>query len=250
MEEGNLNIHNLQDVGINAMQLISSVICMPVEMVIRPSSGSRYYPPGVVFLTTILMLFLPVFSMGVSMIPFIGGNPPSGIFDLGSLSKLYFFLSFAHGVRVYRLMAHPEREEFSWYEGPPLFFIKMIPGSKSFWVTRMAIEPVLVFLTASVLNSLFIFQSGLTAYIHVAAVALAFKQFTHWYRAWEMMRDVLDSRNAGPLFSKVMENTATDEDRSVIYLASLQRNASPDLKKSAAAQITNAYVQGGTDATE
>lgn len=250
MEEGNLSIHNLQDVGINILHLVCSVICMPVELVIRPFSGSRYYQPGVVFLSTILMLFLPIFSMGISMIPFIGGRPPAGLFDIGSLSKLFFLLSFVHGIRIYRLMAHPEREEFSWYEGPPLFFIKLIPGSKSFWVTRMLIEPVLVFLTASVLSGLFIFQSGLATYLHVAAVALAFKQFTVWYRTWEMLRDILDSRNAGPLFSKLVENTATDEDRSVIYLASLQKNASPDLKKSAADQISTAYRQGATNATE
>jgi hypothetical protein len=214
------------------------------------AEGIEYYPPGVVFLSTLLMLFLPLFSMGISMIPFIGGHPPPGLFDLGSLSKLFFLLSFVHGIRIYRLMAHPEREEFSWYEGPPLFFIKLIPGSKSFWVTRLVIEPVFVFVTASVLGGLFIFQSGLVTFLHVSAIALAFKQFTVWYRTWEMLRDILDSRNAAPLFSKVVENTATDEDRSVIYLASLQRNASPDLKKSAAEQVATAYGQGGTHVTE
>jgi len=244
-ESGMFDINQLQDVAINAVCFFCSVLCMPVEIILRPKYGTRYFPPAVLFFAAVMMLFLPLISAATTavthMIPFMGAPPPQGMFDIGSLSKLFFLLSFIHSIRLYRRMIHMETEQFSWYEGPPLFFIQLIPGTKSFWFTRIAIEPALVFVTAMVLNTLFIFQSGLTHFLYLAALALAMKQFTHWYRSWELLRGILDSRNTGPLISKFIENTATEEDLSVIHLASFPKSTPPDLRKAAAVHVARIY---------
>jgi len=245
-ESGPLNINNLQDVAINIVNLFCSIVCMPVEIILRPTYGTRYFPPAAVFLSAVLMLFLPLVLAATTavthMIPFMGAAPPPpGMFDIGSLSKLYFLLSFIHGFRLYRRMVHMEKEQFSWYEGPPLPFMQLIPFSKSFWVTRIVIEPVLVFVIASVANSFYIFQDGLTNYLHLAALALAMKQFTHWYRSWQLLRDILDSRNTGPLIGKFLDNSATEEELAPIHLASFPKNTPPDLRKAAAVHIARAY---------
>lgn len=234
-EHGLLNIHDLHNVGINALQLITSVFCMPVEMILRPFYGTRYFPPVVLFLSTMLMFFMPILSMGISMIPFVGHQ--AGMFDIASLAKLYFLLLFIHGIRTYLRMIHIEKEQFSWYEGQPLPFIPLIPGSRSFWRTRILIEPAFVFVTATVLGSLDIFQPSLTHYLQFLAFALAMKQFTHWYRSWEAQRDMLDAQNLGPTIGKFMENTATPEEISVIHIASFPQNSTPELHKAMATHI-------------
>ena len=245
-ESGLLNINNLQDTAMNVVNLFCSVICMPVEIILRPTYGTRYFPPAVVFLSAVLMLFLPLLSAASTavthMIPFMGAaQPPSGMFDIGSLSKLFFLLSFIHGIRLYRLMIHMEKEKISSYEGPPLPFIPLIPGSQVFFLTRIFIEPVLVFVTATVANSFFIFQDGLTNYLHLAALALAMKQFAHWYRSFQLLRDILDARNTGPLIGKFLDNSATEEELAPIHLASFPKNTPSELRKAAAIHIARAY---------
>ena len=240
-ESGSFNVHNLQDVAINVVNLVCSVFCMPVEMIIRPRYSTRYFPPAVTFLCTILMFFLPLLWMGVNMIPFIGGHPPPGLFDIASFAKIYFLLLLVHGIRTYLRMIHMEKEEFSWSEGPPLPFMHLIPGTSSLWRTRIFIEPAFVFVTASVLNVLGIFQSNLTTYLHFLALTLAMKQITHWYRTWEVRRDWLDQQNLAPLISRLVENTASQEDLAVIHLASFPKTASPELRKAAAIHIAKSY---------
>ena len=245
--ESGLTLNNAQDVAINALHFFCSILCMPVEIVLRPTYGTRYFPPANVFLSTVLMLFLPLLSTAATavshLVPFVGGPPPSGLFDITSFSKLYFLLSFVHGFRLYRRMFKPLTEEFSWYEGPPLPFIQLIPGSQSFWRTRILIEPGLLFATATLLGSFYIFQPGLTRYLQLAALALAMKQFAHWFRSWQMLRDILDSRNSGPLISKFIDDTATEEDLSVIHLAAFPKDTPPELRKAAAVHVARAYGQ-------
>jgi len=61
-----------------------------------------------------LMLFLPALSVVTEevqqMLPFTQFHKPPGLFGIGSLSKLYFLLSFIHGVRLWRLMVYMEKE--------------------------------------------------------------------------------------------------------------------------------------------
>jgi hypothetical protein len=91
------------------------------------------------------MLLLPalaaLYSSVVQMIPFARYAPPPGIFDLMSLTKLYFMMCLVHGVRIGRRMLHPELEMHSRYEGPALPFFSLIPKSQSFYFTRIVLEP-------------------------------------------------------------------------------------------------------------
>jgi hypothetical protein len=136
-----MNIDQLQNLAINAVEGVCGIACRPVEMILRPWHGTRYFPVPVIFLSTMLMIFLPLMSAmatGITqMLPFAGFQPPIGLFGIGSFSKLYFVLSFIHGIRLWRLMLHMEKEAHSEYEGPPLFFLQLLPGSGSFWKTRI-----------------------------------------------------------------------------------------------------------------
>jgi len=244
-ESGPMNITQLQNFAINAVETFCSVISMPVEQILRPWYGTRYFSVPVFFLSAVLMIVLPAFSAvatGVAqMVPFVHVMAPAGLFDIGSLSKLFFLLSFLHGIRLYRRMVHMELEELSHFEGAPLPFIHLVPGSRSFWITRIAIEPALLFIAATLLANFYIIQPGLSAYLHFAALTLAMKNFIGWYRAWEFLRDTLDARNAGPLIAKLLENTATESDLARIHLASFPKNIAPELRQAAAVHIAHSF---------
>jgi hypothetical protein len=246
-----MNINDLQNMAMNVVETFCGILCMPIEVILRPRYGTRYFPPPVVFFSALLMILLPAFAATVSgfshMIPFMGAPAPQGMFGIGSLSKLYFLLVFVHGFRLYRRMIHPEREANSAFEGPPLPFLRLIPGSGSFWFTRIVIEPVLVFLAASILENLFVFQPGLATYLRVAALALAMKSFIGWYRAWEYIRNVLDARFAAPIVTKLVEEQATQEEMDTIHLASFPKNLPPDIRKATISHIARTLSPDGSD---
>jgi hypothetical protein len=131
-------------------------------------------------------------------LPFTHYRAPIGLFGIGSMSKLYFILSFIHGIRLWRLVVQMEKEKVSTFEGPPLFFFQLLPKSSSFWFTRIVLEPFFVFIAATILGRLFIFQYGLTHYLQIAALMLAMKQLIEWNRAWEYLRILMDSLNLAP----------------------------------------------------
>ena len=168
-----------------------------------------------------------------------------GLFSIGSLSKLYFLLSFVHGIRLYRRMIDMSREQNSEFEGPPLPFFHLLPGSGSFWFTRIVLEPAVVFVAATLLEGIFIFQSGLSTYLHFAALALAMKNFIGWYKAWEYLRQLMDMRFAAPIIAKLVENQATEDDLAPIHLASFPKNLSPDIRQAAVSHIARVVLAGG-----
>jgi hypothetical protein len=243
-----MNITQLQNMAINVVEGFCSVISMPVELILRPWYGTRYFPVPVFFFSAVLMILLPAFSAvatGVTqMIPFAHFRPPAGLFGIGALARLFFLLSFLHGIRLYRRMIRMELEDHSQFEGPPLPFIHLIPGSGSFWLTRIAIEPAFLFIAATLLGNFYIVTPGLAAYLHFAALTLAMKNFVSWYRAWEFLRDALDMRNAGPLVARLLDNTATEADLARIHLASFPKNLAPDIRQAAAAHIARVYSPG------
>jgi len=249
-ESGSMNIQQLQNVAMNVVETFCSIIAMPVEIILRPRYGTRYFPPPVVFFSAALMLFLPLFSSVATtvtgMIPFSHFTTPPGLFGIGSLAKLYFLLSFIHGIRIYRRMINPLLEDHSEYEGPPLPFFRLIPKGQSFWFTRIVLEPAFVFLAATLLANFYIVQPGLAAYLHFAALTLAMKQFIHWYEAWQFIRNILDARNAGPVIAKFVDNTATEDDLAQVHLASLPKNTPADLRQAAAAHIARLVSPGTT----
>jgi hypothetical protein len=247
------NLEQLHRIAINLVEFFCSIIAMPIEIIIRWQYGTRYFPIPVVFLSTMMMVFLPLLSQaadGVArMIPFHGAAPPPpGMFSFANFASLYFFLSFLHGFRVWRRMAYPELEHLSRWEGPPLPFFYLLPGARSHWVLRILIEPVSLFVSSIFLEHAFIIQSGLATYIRVAAVALVFKNFIFWYRAWEFIRDYLDNANMAPIVAALMQNKASPQDLAKIHLATFPK-ASPGLMAGVAARIAQAFSRTNSETT-
>jgi hypothetical protein len=244
-QSGNLNVAHLHNSALNIVEAACGVVSRPLELVLRPWHGTRYFPVPIIALSTLMLIVLPAISAmaaGIAaMIPFSHPARPVGIFDIMSFAKLYFLLSAIHCFRLYRRMVHMHLEDHSNFEGPALPFFQLIPWSRSFWLTRIVLEPAFVLLTAIVLQDLFIIQSGLAIYLQLAAVALAMKNFVSWYRAWEYLRDLLDARNAGPILASLVENKATDEELASINLASFPKDVSPEIRTQAAITIARAY---------
>jgi len=245
-QSGAMNIDQLQEVAMNVVQNFCAIIAMPVEIIIRPHYGTRYYPVPVTFFACVLMILMPLFSAMatgiVNMIPFSHARAPIGLFGIGSLSQLFFLLLLIHGIRLYRRMMDMSREENSRFEGPPLPFFQLIPGTQSFWRTRIVIEPALVFIVATVLGRFFIFQSGLVTYLQIAALMLTMKSFIAWFWQWEFIRGIIDTRFAGPIIARLVENRATEEDLATVHLASFPKDLSPDLREAAVSHIARAYA--------
>ena len=244
-DSGALNMEHLQEGSINIVKTICSIVAMPVEMLIRPQYGTRYFSVPVTFCSAVLMLLLPALSAlatGImQMIPFSHYAPPPGMFDLASMTKLYFLLCIIHGYRLWQRMLHMEREQHSEYEGPPLPFFALLPKSRSFWFTRIILEPCFVFLAATVLEDLFIVQSSLGAYLHFAALTLVMKNFISWFKSWQFLRVNIDNRNSAPIIAKLLDNKATQEDLSPLHLASFPENLDPTTRQAAAVHIARLY---------
>jgi hypothetical protein len=240
-----LNLFELPNIAMNMVENFCSVIVRPVELILRPWHGSRYFTVVVIFLSNAMMIIIPLFtsiaSGVISMIPFSHPMMPVGMFGIASFAKLYFILSILHGIRIYRLMIHMENEEHSQFEGPCLPFFHVLPRSGWFWVTRIIWEPVFVFITATVLGHMFILQSGLVTFLQFSAMALAMKNFIGWYRAWEYIRNILDARYAGPIIAKLSTNTATDSDLAQIHMASFPKNVPDDIRRAAVNHIAHIF---------
>lgn len=246
------NINQFQDTMMNLVYNVCSVVTCPIEMALRPQYGSRYFPPIITFFSAAMMIVLPLFSeMAESfshMLPFARFGAPSGMFGIGTLSRLYFLGSMVHGFRIWRRMLHMEREENSVYEGPPLPIFHIIPGS--FWMVRIIYEPVFVFALSLVLPNFFILQSSAAHYLMLAALMLAMKNYVAWYRQWEFLRNMMDLRFAGPIIAKLVGNEATEDDLAPIHLASFPKNLPEDVRQAAASHIARAFSAPDTPAAE
>ena len=244
-QSGGLNINQLHETAINVVENFSGVVSRPVELIIRPWHGTRYFPIPVIFFSTATMIFLPIFSAfalgAISMLPLVRLQMPSGLFDITSLAKLYFLLSLIHGVRLYRRMIDMSLETNSTFEGPPLPFFALVPKGNNFWFCRIVLEPTFVMASAMVLGHLYVFTPGLVLYLQFAALALAMKNFIGWYRAWEYIRNLMDMRFAGPIIAKLAENKATDEELNTVHLAAFPKNLSPEMREAAVSHIARAF---------
>lgn len=174
------------------------------------------------------------------MLPFASFHGPVGLFGIGTLSKLFFLGSFVHGFRIWRRMIHLEQEKHSRSEGLALPIFRILPGG--FWLCRIVWEPLFVLAAAITLPNLFILQASAAHYLLLAAICLAMKQYTAWYREWEYLRDIMDNRFAGPIIAKVAENTATEDERATVHMASLPKDLPDDLRKDTIAHIARAYT--------
>jgi hypothetical protein len=238
------NIDHYQDAMINVVYNVCTIFTIPVEMVLRPQYGSRYFPPVLMFFTAVLMTLMPIFfavADGIGhMVPFVRFAAPVGLFGIGTFSKLFFLGSLIHGLRIWRRMIHMELEENSCYEGPPLPIFRLIPCS--FWMTRIIVEPLAVLALSIVLPNFFILQSSAANYLALTAFMLFMKQYVAWYQRWQFLRNLMDMRNAGPLIAKIVDNTASDDDYSSMHLAST-KNLPDGIRSDFTAHIARVFSQ-------
>jgi hypothetical protein len=235
-----VGVEHYQEFAINVVYTFTSIVSAPVEMVLRPQYGSEYFSPVVTFFAGVMMVMLPVISLfadGVShMIPFVRIPAPVGVFGIGTLSRLYFLGGFIHGFRIWRRMIHPERELHSQWAGPPLPFFYILPWS-SWWVIRIIYEPVFVFALSMVLTNFFILQGSAAHYLMFAAVMLAMKNYVEWYMQWRYLRQIMNSRAVAPIIAKVADNTATEDERAMVHMASLPKDIPEDLRRDTLAHV-------------
>ena len=57
-----MSFGQMQNIGMNIVETFCSVLSMPVEIILRPWYGTRYFPVPVIFFSAFLMLLLPTFS--------------------------------------------------------------------------------------------------------------------------------------------------------------------------------------------
>jgi hypothetical protein len=239
-----MSFAQMQQTAMNVVENLCSIVCMPVEIVLRPLYGTRYFPVPIAFFSAMMMIFLPFLSATATavtnMIPFHTSRPPAGLFGIGSFAMLYFFLSFLQGFRLWRRMVHMEMEQNSTFEGPPLPFFRLIPGNR-FWLTRIVLEPLFILVSAWILEHLFLIQSGLGTYLDFAAFTLAMKNFCVWYHQWEYIRNLMDMRFAAPIIAKLSRNEATEDELAPIHLASFPKNIAQDIRQEAVSHIARLF---------
>ncbi len=238
-QTGDMNLNLMMNMAYNAC----TIVTMPVEVILHPFYGTRYFQPPVMLMTFFLMVFLPLLSSlagGMAGMLF-RGQAPQGLFSLGDFSKLFFLIAFLNGFRLWRRMIKMHTELHSEFEGPALPFFRLVPGGKSFWTTRIVIEPIFVFLIASVLENTFIIQGGLSAYLHFASVLLVMKNYIAWFNEWEYLRKLMDMRNVGPIISRLVKNEATKEELASIHLAAFPEDLPKDIHRSAVEQLAKQY---------
>jgi hypothetical protein len=244
-QQGGFNIWQMEEVAIGLLQLFTGIFSRPVDLICRPWHGTRFFQTPVLFFSSVVMLFLPIFSAvgdGIGhMVPFMPHAPVASGFDIGDFAKLYFLLTFIHAFRIYRLMLHPERESHSEFEGKPLFPFYLLPGAIRFFPVRIVFEPAGVFIAATILGNFGIITSGLQMFLHFAAICMAMRAFLDWYAFWLFRRRLLDQQAVAPLLSKMVQNTATDEELAPIHLASFPKDSTPEFRKETAFYIARAY---------
>jgi hypothetical protein len=251
-QNGSMNFQNLQDTAKNLVYAFCSIFSMPVEVILRPQYGTRYFQPPIAFFSIVMMIILSMISeFASSYTPplFIAARiqrPPQGLFGIGSLCELFIFLIFLHTFRLYRRMIRMDLETHSEYEGAALFFFQLMPGGKSFFFTRIVLEPALIVLTAYVLNKLFIFRNDLKCFLIFSGFCLAVKSFIAWHVQWELVRKIMDVQFSAPIIANLMENKASQKDLEQIHLASFPKSVPDNIRRSAAAHIAFVATSGTT----
>jgi hypothetical protein len=239
-----MSIDHLQDNAINIVYNVCSIVCMPVELALRPLHGTRYFPPLVMVFSALMMIIVPtIFSFAGAvgnMIPFSRVPVALGLIGMWGLSKLFFLGCLIHGVRKWRLMLHMEREQHSLYEGPALFFFTLLPKA-SFWRIRIVYEPLFLIALSIILPNFFILEPAAANFFLISGIFLAMKNYTGWYMHWQFIRELMDARFAGPIIAALAENRETEEEMASIHLASFPKDLSPDIRKAAVSHIARIF---------
>jgi hypothetical protein len=247
-----MHINQTQETARNVVYGFCSIFTMPVEVILRPQYGTRYFPPQIALFSIITMSALSMISSFVSSY----SNPlfmaahiqraPQGLFGIGSLCELFIVAMLIHTPRLYRRMIHMELEPHSEFEGPALFFFQLVPGGKSFYFTRIVLEPALIFIVAFVMNRLFIFRTDLELFLMFSALCLALKSFVAWRVQWELIRKIMDIGYSGPIIASLLEDKASPKELEQIHLASFPKDIPDNIRRSAAAHMAFVASSGIT----
>jgi hypothetical protein len=246
-----MNPNTLQDRARNIVYGFCTVFTCPVEVIIRPWYGTRYFGPFIPLLslfTLFALAGLAEFTTPFTSPLFMAARMerPHELFDLGSLCHLFLLLLLLHGIRLYRRAIHMHLEKHSRFEGPALFFFQLVPGGKNIWVTRIFLEPLFVFLTASLLHRLFIITSPLESYLWLSAACLALKNFLVWRIQRDFIRDILDIQNAAPIIVDLVQDMASDKQLEPIHLASFPKDIPADIRRAAVTYMASIISPGTT----
>ncbi len=238
-----LNVGNIEDYAMNAVFFVSSIVTAPIEIFLRPWYGSTYFNAVTQSLALMMLIVMTAFSGVAGMVGhFVPGmRMASGMYGLGEFTELYLLASFVHGFRIWRRMLHPEKEMVSYFEGPPLPFFPLLPGGKSFWRVRVIYEPIFLAVLSILLSNLFITQPSLTFYLRMAALFLFMKNYVSWYGNWHYLRKTMDMANIGPVIGEIVNNTATEEEKATVHLASLPSDLPDDLRKATAERLAPSF---------
>jgi hypothetical protein len=247
-----MNFNQTQETARNIVYGFCSIFSMPVEVILRPQYGTRYFQPQIAVFSVVTMLTLSMISslaMSYTNPLFMAAHiykQPQGLFSIGSLCELFIFMMFLHAPRLYSRMIHMDREPHSEFEGPALFFFQLIPGGKSFYFTRVALEPALVVIAAVLLNRFFIFRDDLELFLIFSALCLSLKSFISWRAQWETIRKIMDAQFSAPIIASLLEDKASQKDLEQIHLASFPKDIPDNIRRSAAAHMAYVASSGAT----
>jgi len=239
-----LRVEHLQTNAMEFVYAVCSIVSQPVEILLRPWYGTRYFEVPITFFSSAMMLLLPaimsLFMNFMQMIPLLQVPHPVGMFSLGDYAKLYFLASAVQGVRLWRRMIDPSRERHSRFEGAPLPFFGILPKGTQFWWTRLLWEPAFVLLASVVLQDLFIAQPSLALYLRLAGLALFMKGFISWFRCFEFTRDGLDAAAGGESLNDFIASAGTGRNAEQFYTAGRPRNLDAATRQGLAQKIARA----------
>jgi len=246
-----MNANSLQDRARNIVYGFCSIFTMPVEVILRPWYGTRYFDPYIPLFSLVALFTIHGLSQFVSPLGsllFIAARiqRPHELFDLGSLCRLFFLMLVIHNIRLYRRTIHMHLEKHSQFEGPALFFFQLIPGGKSFWVTRIWLEPLFVIVAAFFMHKLFLFSSALESFLFFSAACLALKNFLVWRVQWEIFRKILDMQYAAAAMAGLVHGQPNEKELEQIHVASFPKDIPSDLRRSAAAYMATIIAPGTT----
>ena len=93
VQSGQMSIGQMHETAMNVLYNVSSIVVMPIEVLLRLQYGTRYFPAPIAFFSLIFMILLSAFfgfvgALG-SMIPLIGHAPATSACSGSAPSRSY-----------------------------------------------------------------------------------------------------------------------------------------------------------------
>lgn len=189
---------------------LASVFTLPVENVLRPNFGTRYFMPitwlvglGIANAVNFICLLVSLARSGGTYL---------GIGPIGSTIVLLGFLALTlyHARRIWRLMNNMGQEYDSELPGPGLALFAVLPRGGDYLALRCIYEPAAVFVCVMVAALLQILNPFAALYYVFCGLALSLKGFCTWYLAWNHWRDIADRVHRAPTMEQFAMGVAPD----------------------------------------